>query len=85
MSEKPFYTLAELAERWCCSHSTVLTHVRQGTLRAVDISSNSKGRSHYIVPTEAVEAFEAGRMTQPPTPAKSRAKVRSQDVIEFFT
>jgi hypothetical protein len=81
---KQFYTLAELAERWCCSHSTALSHVRSGQLPAVDISSNPRGRSHYIVATESVEAFEAARTTTPPkAPSKRRSRTKSD--IEFFT
>ena len=72
MVEKRFFTLAKIAERRCCSHSTVLTHVRNGALRAVDISTNPKGRSHYLVPAESLEEFEESRVTAPPQRSAAR-------------
>jgi len=86
-AEKDFYTLQEIAERWGCSHSTVLTHVYDGTLRAVDISTNPGRRSRYIVAREAVEAFEESRVMPvlETTPVKRRrVRVPADAVIEFF-
>ncbi len=82
---KSFYSLAEIASRWGCSHSTVLTLVRSGNLQAVDISSNPGGRSRFIVPAESLEDFELLRTVTPPsTPVKRHVKVRKRDVIEFI-
>jgi len=89
MTERPqqTYTLAEIAQRWGCSHSTVLTHVYTGELRALDISTNPRQRSRYIVPGDALAEFEQSRATPPPEPPapRKRVKVRSGDVIEFFS
>ncbi|MHB9077031.1 MAG: hypothetical protein ACYC3X_06000 [Pirellulaceae bacterium] len=87
MATKQTYTLAEIAARWGCCHSSVLMLVYSGDLRAIDISTNPKGKSRYIVPAEALEAFEAARATPPPEkPLKrKRVKVRSGEVIEFFS
>lgn len=86
MAKKEFYTLAEIAERWGVSHSTVLMHVYDGTLQAVDVSTNPKRRSRYIVPTENLEAFETSRTTEPPAPTTKHKRVRlpAGAVIEFF-
>ncbi len=87
MKPKVFYTLAEVAERWNCSHSSVLNLVYGGDLRAIDISTNPQKRSRYIVPTENLEAFEASRATEPPAiqPVKrKRVKMPAGAVIEFF-
>jgi len=85
MSKKSF-TLAEVATRWSCSHSTALAHVRSGELHAIDISTKPEGRSHYIVPAESLEAFESRRTVAAPSPpAKRRAKIKRRDVIEFIT
>lgn len=86
-AQKEYWTLGEIAERWCCSHSTVLTHVHTGELRAIDTSTNRRGKSRYIVPTEALLAFERARETPPPEKPlpRKRVKVRPGEVIEFFT
>lgn len=86
-ASKDYWTLAEIAERWGCAHGTVLTHVYTGDLRAIDISTNPKGKSRYIVPAEALEQFERARETPPPEtpPKRKRVKVRAGEVIEFFS
>ena len=86
MSKQSFFTLPQLVTRWGCCHSSVLTLARSGELGAVDISTAPGGRSHYIVPAEALEEFESRRTVKPPAaPAKRRAKVKRQDIIEFIT
>lgn len=87
-SKKEYWTLQEIADRWNCSHSTVLSHCHAGELRAVDVSTNRRKRSHYIVPTDALLAFEQSRETPPPSPPaprRNRVKVRPNEVIEFFS
>jgi hypothetical protein len=87
-STKKYYTLADLAERWGVSHGTVLTHVYTGDLRAIDVGTNfPKGKSRFLVPAEALEAFETARATPPPEKPlpRKRVRVRCGEVIEFFT
>ena len=80
------YSLADIATRWRCSHSTVLAHVRAGELHAIDISTNPAGRSRYVVSEESLAEFESRRTVKPPAaPAKRRAKIKLRDVIEFIT
>lgn len=83
---KQTYSLAEIAERWGCSHGTVLSHVRSGSLRAIDISTRPSGRSRYIVRTEDLEEFEQRRVvsTAPVSTKRKRVKIRRSDVIEFI-
>ena len=85
MSDRSHYTLADVAARWNCSHSSVLALVYSGDLAAIDISTNPAGRSRYIVPSDSLEDFENRRTVAPPAPkSKRRARVRRDDVIEFF-
>jgi len=83
---KQHYTLAEIAERWGVSHSTVLSLVYGGDLRAIDISTNPKGKSRYIVPADSLADFEASRTTAPPEKPETRKRVHvpAGAVIEFF-
>lgn len=84
---KEYWTLQEIAQRWNCSHSTVLTHCQTGELRAIDISTNRRKRAHYLVPDESLRSFEESRSTpQPEKPVarRKRVKLRPSEVIEFF-
>lgn len=76
-------TLAELAKRWRCSHSTTLAVVRSGQLRAINIGTGR--RAHYIVPIEAVEEYEAARTVRPPTPKQSKRRKRLPPVTDYIT
>ena len=83
---KSFYNLAEISTRWGCCHSSVLSLVRSGELSAVDISTNPRGRSRYVVAAESLEDFETRRTITPPSaPTKRRAKIKRDGIIEFIT
>ena len=88
MSEgQQFFTLDAIATRWGVSHGTVLTLVYQGVLRAIDISTNPRRKSRYVVPPEALTEFEASRMTPPPSPPpppRRRPRAAQSEVIEYF-
>ncbi|MFW6171689.1 MAG: hypothetical protein ACODAD_14470 [Planctomycetota bacterium] len=86
--KKESFVLAEIAKRWSCSHSTVLSHVYSGELPATDISANPQRRSRYIVMREDLERFEAERATPPPerpAPKRRRVRVPAGEVIGFFS
>lgn len=83
MPDKSGYSLADIAERWSCSHSHVLNLVRSGELTALNIGTGRRAR--YVVMADALEEFETRRTVAPPAPAtKRRAKVRRDDIIQFF-
>lgn len=89
MPKKANFKIPEIAERWGCSQSHVLSLIYQGDLLAFDVSTNPKARSNYRVRADVLEAFE-DRRTLPPVEspvAKSRhrVKVEAGDVIEFFS
>lgn len=82
---KHAFTLAEVASRWSCSHSTVLSLVRSGELTAIDISTNPAGRSRYIIRADDLDAFECRRTVAAPVAPAKRPKIKRRDVIEFIT
>lgn len=85
MSLKATFTIAQLCERWNCSHSSVLALINRGELQAIDISTNPATRSRYVVSAEALEAFETKRTTRPPEPGrKRRVSAPVGGVVEFF-
>lgn len=86
-ADRKFLTLAQVAQRWGISHSSVLTLVYNGSLLAVDVSTNPKNRSRYVVGLDVVEAFEESRATTPPelpSLAMPRTRFPGDDVVEFF-
>ena len=50
MAEKQFFTPQETADRWGCSYDTVLTHIYDGSLKAVNIGTNPSKRQpvHHL-------------------------------------
>jgi len=81
--DRPSHSLADIATRWGCCHSHVLSLVRSGALQAINIGMGSRAR--YIVSAESLDDFESARTTRPPAPKQKRRRVRREDVIEFFT
>jgi hypothetical protein len=80
-------SLDAIAARWGVSHGTVLNHVYSGALRAIDVSTNPRRKSRYVVPPEALAEFEASRMTPPPSPPpppRRRPRAAQSEVIEYF-
>ena len=86
-SQKPSYTLAQVAERWGISLSSVLMLVYSGDLPAIDVATKPAKRSRYIVLAEDLAEFELKRRSPPPEPKPERRKRRIKipgGVIEFF-
>ena len=56
---RPFFSISDLAVRWCCSRATVY-NVLRGEL-VLDFAANGK-KGHKIVPLEVVLKIERARM-----------------------
>lgn len=78
--KKSFFTLAEFADRFRMSHSSALTLVYSGAVRAMDVSSRPEGRSRFLIPADAVEEFEARRAVNVAPPAKANRRRRNAKV-----
>ena len=73
----------EIATRLGVKVDSVLTWIRRGELRALDVSQARGKRPRWrILPGDLV-AFELSRMAQPPKPAMRRRKT-DPSVIRFF-
>ena len=81
---KQSYTLREIADRWSCCHSSVLSLVKTGQLTAIDISTNPSGRSRFIVRADDLDDIESRRTVSPPVTPPKRVKVKRPDVIQFI-
>jgi hypothetical protein len=78
------YGVPDLCERYAVGPHTVLTWIRSGELRAVNVARRPGGRPSWRVTAEAVAAFEAARTPTPASPRGRRAKRAAGDVVEFY-
>lgn len=54
---------SELAELWQCSHGHVLSLIRSGKLRAINIGAGQ--RDHYVIDPAEIKRFETGGTAKP--------------------
>lgn len=78
-------TPPEYAKRLGVKPSKVLTWIRHGELRAVNVATNLSGRPRWKIPTNAIVEFEARRAAKPaPTTGTPRRRRRDPQIIKFF-
>ena len=63
---KPFYSIPDLARRWCCSRATVYTILRESEFKLLDMRRTKKGKGKWNVPSAVVEQIEKSRMRSLP-------------------
>ena len=81
----PTFSPGQLAKNLGITVDKVLNWIHNGTLEAIDVSSNQQGRPRYRIDAEAIAKFKAARHQAPPPSRSSRRKNRDvEDVIEFF-
>lgn len=72
VSDERFLTPPEIAKRLRVSPAKVLTWIRKGELRAVNLSNSFRPR--YRVCPDALEDFLQSREVQPPPPRQRRRR-----------
>jgi excisionase family DNA binding protein len=78
-------TPPEVARRYGVSHDKVLSWIRSGELRAVNITTTLGGRPRYVIDEVDLAAFEARRAVGTTVPANGKRRKRiAEGVIEFF-
>lgn len=82
---RPYTTPPKLAERLGVSPEKVLTWIKNGELRAVDVSESRGGRPRWRIAESDIELFLTRRSVSPATPIKrTRRAAAASDVIRFF-
>jgi excisionase family DNA binding protein len=81
-----YLTVAELAERYGTNETKILSWIKAGELRAIDISARRGERPRWRISPEALETFERARESQPPapTPIRRRKPERPPGWVEYF-
>lgn len=78
-------TVREVAARYGVGQHTVLSWIRSGELRAIDVSTRAGAkRPTWRITAASVEAFEALRARTPPPPKVGRRKKAAGEIIEFI-
>jgi transposase len=77
------FGIREIRERYAVGEHTVLDWIRQGVMRAIDVSRKAGGRPKWRVTQEAMDEFEQSR-TPTPLPPKAKRRKRPAGVIEFY-
>jgi excisionase family DNA binding protein len=79
------YSVRDVCERYAVSEHTVLTWIRSGELRAVNVGRRPGAkRPRWRIAAAALEAFEAARMPVPPPARGRRQRQREPDIIRFY-
>ena len=75
-------TLNDASDRLGISPDAVLTHVRAGRLRGINVGNGSR-RPRWRITEDALEQFIAAATTGP-APQKTSKRKANAEVIEFF-
>jgi excisionase family DNA binding protein len=77
-------SVCDLCQRYSVSEHTVLSWIRSGELRAVNVGRKPGSKKpRWRISEEALAAFEQSRTPTPPPPRAQRRK-RPAGVIKFY-
>jgi len=79
----PYLTPPAVARRFAVDPSKVLTWIRRGELRAVNVATHTGGRPRYRISPADLAVFEAARAAGP-QPKITRRRRKDAGVIQFF-
>lgn len=78
------FTVADIRKRYGVSEPTVLTWIRTGAIKAINITRTPGAkRATWRITQAAIDAFELARTTTQPRPITRRQKPAA-DVVEFY-
>ena len=73
-----------IAKMWGVKCQKVLTWIRSGELKAIDVASRRGGRPRYLVDIQDLAAFERSREVCPRPLPQIKAKRRNSNFTEYF-
>lgn len=76
-------TVLEVARRYRVGEDKVRAWIARGELTAVNTATVLCGRPRWVIPAEALAAFERRRSSAPP-PKRPRKRSRPPGSIDFF-
>lgn len=85
MENRTKLTPPQLAKLWGISPNTIVSWIRSGQLRAIDISTRPGiGRPRYLIDRRDIVEFEERRQVKPPEPVRRRREKLPADFIHYF-
>ncbi|MBP7937822.1 MAG: helix-turn-helix domain-containing protein [Phycisphaerae bacterium] len=85
MTEHQKLTPPEVARIFRVDAKKVISWIRSGELRAVNVATRIDGRPRYVIDREDIAAFELRRQVVPPAPRRRRYRREyDHDVIKFY-
>jgi hypothetical protein len=73
-------TVADVARRFRVSPDKVRAWIRRGELLAINTAAALCGRPRFVIPSDALDAFERSRQAgPPPKPARRRKQTKLVD------
>ena len=82
-SPSRYLTPPQVAERYGVDSAKVICWIRNGEIRAVDVSTSTGGRPRYRINPVDLALFEASRAAGP-QPRVTRRRRKDPSVTEFF-
>ena len=79
------HTVKTLAQMFQVSPHTVLSWIRNGTLKAINVSPNIGKKPQWRITQAAIESFEQTRTSAPPPAKLPRKRKRESDYIRFYS
>ncbi len=85
MEKSAYLTPPKYAKRLGVQSTKVLTWIRNGELRSIDVSTKlGVGRPRYRIPLDAIAEFENRRTVQPPSKPVRRRRRKNPEIIQYF-
>ena len=81
------YSVKDICNHYSVNEHTVLTWIRNGELKAINVGvTPAKKKPRWRITEEALKAFELLRSSAPPSPPPPRARRRQlpTDIIELI-
>ena len=79
------FTVKDLCNRYGVAEHTVLSWIRSGQLRALNVGRHpSSKKPRWRVTSEALEAFELCRTHSPPPSRTRRRRKQESNLVEFY-
>ncbi|MHB8902146.1 MAG: helix-turn-helix domain-containing protein [Thermoguttaceae bacterium] len=78
MTDQPFYSVKQVSELLQIRTHGVLTLIRSGELRAIDVSLAQGGKPRWRILPDDIDAFVSKRTFQPRVVRKRRRKPTSE-------
>ena len=83
MADRPFFSVKQVAQLLAIREHSVLTLIKKGDLRAIDVSMTPGGKPRWRILPDDLDAF-ISRRTHQAAPPRSRRRKPKAIVKQYF-